>query len=230
MRHDRVAHRAHSRGRSSNRRRALQRLDARTRASTCHGALARRCATSASCARVASIPGGTRRLTRARTSGGARRRCRPPVGNRCPARIPTASPTACQPRLRRRAARHRREARHPPGTAAADTSDTGPPLVCVEPVNRRVPAPVMERGEHRDHCGERVGCRAAEHAGVHRPFQCPDGDRHVRQPTQRRRQGRHADREVPCVTDEDRICPKQVGVLGDERFEAARALLLRAFG
>ena len=103
---------------------------------------------------------------------------------------------------------------------------TRPLLRAVEATDRRV-APLVAHGvEHADERSERVRCGAAEHARVHGALKRPYGHPDPGHPAQARGQGRHADRDVPRVADENRVGAKQVGVLHNERLETAGSLLL----
>ena len=182
---------------------------------------------SASWAAFASIPGGMRRLMRARASGwmaasaaGDRRAVdaqhgdggpRPDhVGDAVTEQVDAVEDVGVLAELLGRVLR------------------AAPGLGVVEPADRRVALLVAQRREHADEGGEGVGRGAAEHAGVHRARQRPHRDHDLDHAPQGRRQARHADGEVPGVADEDHVGAEQVGVPRHEVFEAAVAELLGA--
>ena len=73
---------------------------------------------------------------------------------------------------------------------------------------------------------KRVRGGAAEHARMHRARQRFHGDHDVGQAAQAGREAGRADREVACIAHEDGVGAQQVGVLRDEGFQPAGALLL----
>ena len=103
-----------------------------------------------------------------------------------------------------------------------------PLLRPVEPADRRVALLVAHGVEHADQGRERVRCGAAEHARVHGTSSVRTVTQTSGHPAQARGEGRHADRDVARVADEDRVRAEQVGVLRNERLETAGALLLGA--
>ena len=185
---------------------------------TPQGAAASRCWRSAFSASSGVVPGGMRRLRRARARG-EMAAADPTTGGQSIPRIVSDdrahSMSETEPSPRSAAPR-----RHPRrcGTVLR-VGLPRPRAGVVETGDRRVALVVPQRSEHRDEGRQRVGCGSAEHAGMDLRRQGLDGDDDVDHAPQAHRGCRDPDRRVAGVAHENRVGPEQVGVRRDEGLE-----------
>ena len=173
------------------------------------------------------MPGGMRRFSRA-AARGTMAAVDPSTGGQSMPRMVTAG-RAHSMSLTLPSAQKRHAVEH--ASVAAELLRrielTRPGLRVVQPGDRGVALVVPKCCQHRDERGERIGCRAAEHPGVHFGLECLNRHHDVDHAAQAHRGRRVADGRVAGVADEDRIRTQQVCVLRHEVLQATGALLLR---